>query len=117
MKKLLAVILVAMALSACQSKPPVIVNPVNDFIIVHPDPIEPVTMRKIDWEVWNKARVVSEANSSTNGDKVYYVLSESQFSDLMNNLIDISGVMKKYKMSNDYYKKSIDSYNETKKAK
>lgn len=68
-------------------------------------------MKSVDWQVWNRDRLIKEGEDASNADKVYYVLTDTQFGNLMENLIDVSGTISKLKKSVDYYKKSIDEYN------
>jgi hypothetical protein len=111
-KSLVTSLTIALALVACATKEkPLPELPSNEFVIVHPDRVEPVEMKNVDWQVWNRDRLIKEGEDASNADKVYYVLTDTQFGNLMENLIDVSGTISKLKKSVDYYKKSIDEYN------
>jgi len=116
-KKILILLLIAF-LTACSGSKEVI-KPVvvKDFVIVDPDPVPPLTLDKPEWKVWNTKQLAENATKPENADSVFYVLSQTEFSILMDNLVEISDRISKYKVNILYYDKRIKEYRQSKGEK
>lgn len=116
MKSKILTVLFVVALTACSSTKSV-TKPVtiNDFVIVDPDPVAELNIKPPKWEVWNSSQMAANAAKSENADNVFYVLTQKEFSKLMDGLIDVSDRLQKFSTSNQYYKDSIDDYRKGKK--
>ncbi len=117
MNKLILILLLSLAAVGCTQKnvktDPVIVQ---DFVIVDPDPIKPVTMDRPQWMVWNRSQLSVQAVNPDNENEVFYVLSQEEFKKLVDNLIQVSDTLGKSFKTNQYYQKAINDYR-AKKAK
>lgn len=113
MKQGILVIVLALLVTACTGnvKP----QPVNEFVIVHPDATPELNLKKVDWQVWNQAKLAEEGADTKNVDKVFYVLTPAEADKLFKNLIDISDSYAKSRESNTYYYDSIEDYLKRKK--
>lgn len=86
----------------------------DQFVIVHPDPAPKLTLQNPEWRVVNQQQMQALANDPTKRDSIWYLLDESQFMLLMDNLVQISDKTKKQDLNLMFYKDSIDKYNQTK---
>lgn len=118
MKSKLFVIMLATFLTACAAKPEV-VKPVvvKDFVIVDPDPVPEVQLDKPEWKVWNTKQLADESVKPENTDSVFYVLSQTEFTKLMNNLVEISDRISRYRVNTNYYDTRIKEYRKSKEQK
>ena len=111
--KILLAFALAIALVGCRSTEVKPVPP-EDFVIVHPDRAPALNLERVEWEVWNRDRIVVEGAKEENRDKVFYILTPDQASKLFSNLIDISDYISKSVENNTFYKTSIDDYRKSK---
>lgn len=106
-------VIVLTLLVACQNVKP---QPVNEFIIVHPDATPELNLKNVDWQVWNQAKLAEAGADTKNADKVFYVLTPQEADKLFKNLIDISDSYAKSRESNEYYYDAIEDYLKRKKV-
>lgn len=118
MKNMFFVLVLTTFLAACSTSKE-IVKPVvvKDFVIVDPDPVPPLTLDNPEWKVWNTKQLAENAAKPENADSVFYVLSQTEFTLLMDNLVEISDRMSKYKVNILYYDKRIKEYRQSKGKK
>lgn len=106
MKYLLATVL-CLFLVACQSCPPR-----NDFVFIKAEPVQDITVESPDWKVLNQDQLKTEANDQSNKDKVWFVLTQEQFNQLMQSLNKIGGKIEEQARVILYYESSVDRYEE-----
>jgi hypothetical protein len=118
MKSKFFVLILATFLVACTSKPEV-VKPVTvkDFVIVDPDPVPPLALDNPQWQVWNSKQLAENAAKPENTDSVFYVLPQTEFTKLMNNLVEISDRLSRYRVNTNYYDTRIKEYRNSKETK
>lgn len=116
MKYLLTALFLSMVLTSC-SKFCKEVPPVQDFIVVDPDPIPVFNARPVEVEVWNQSKLAEEAAKPENKDKVFFVFTREQFSTLLDNMNVVSDVLAKSIETNQYWQKSVNDYRGKKETK
>lgn len=112
MKKILAIGLIALLLSGCETFKkkcdPVIIT--NEFAFIDPEPVQEPVLRNVEFQAWNKNKLYEESQKSSNSNEVYYVLTREELDKHMQNMINISDTMVKLFRSNKYYSDSIKAY-------
>ena len=106
MKYLLTIVL-SLLLSACQS------SPRNDFVFIKAEPVQDITVQSPEWKVLNQEQLKAEANDPTNKDKVFFILTQEQFNQLMQSLNKIGEKLETQTRIILYYENSIDRYEES----
>lgn len=106
MKYLLATIL-CLFLTACHTCPPR-----NDFTFIKAEPVPDIQVESPDWKVLNQEQLKTEANDQSNKDKVWFVLTQDQFNQLMQGLNKIGGKLEEQARVILYYESSVDRYDE-----
>ncbi|QDJ96396.1 hypothetical protein Xoosp13_210 [Xanthomonas phage Xoo-sp13] len=106
-------VLLAMVLASCATGQKVVPT-TQEFVIVDPDATPVLNLKTVEWDVWNRQEMAEEAAKDSNKDKVYYVITPEQATNLFDNLIAISDLVSKSVESNKFYKKSIDEYRKAK---
>lgn len=118
MKSKLLIVALTVLLSACSVKQePVKPVIVKDFVIVDPDPVPPLVLDNPKWKVWNSKQLATEADKPENADNVFYVLTKDEFTKLMNNLVEISDRVSRYRVNTNYYQTRIKEYRNSKEQK
>lgn len=112
MKKILFLLLVSFTLIGCKSIEHRI-PPSNEFVILDPEKVPAIVMADVEWQVWDKNRIIEEASKTTNSNDVFYVLESDQVEKLFTNLIKISDTFSKSREVNHYYNKSINEYRDS----
>lgn len=107
MKYLLTTTL-CLLLSACHTYPPR-----NDFVFIKAEPVQDITVQSPEWKVLNQDQLKAEANDQSNKDKVWFVLTQEQFNQLMLALNKIGEKLETQTRIILYYENSIDRYEES----
>ena len=76
MKYLLSIVL-CLLLAACHT------SPRNDFVFIKAEPVQDITVQSPEWKVLNQEQVKALGNDPTNKDKVFFILTQEQFNQLM----------------------------------
>lgn len=103
MKYLLTLLLL---LTGCATKP--ITN--EHFVFIKPDKVPTIQVDSPNWSVVNQTELKQLANDPSLKDRVFYLLDESSFKQLMEGLIKIGDKLSKQDKVIMYYENSITEY-------
>lgn len=110
MKKFLIIAFASLVLAGCGKNCKCDIPPPNEFVVVDPDPVPPLDLKEVEWQVWNQGRLAQEGANAENKDKVFFVLTQEQANAFFDNLNKISDTFSKSVTVNKYWQDSVNAY-------
>lgn len=85
------------------------------FVFVKPDKTPKLNLQSPEWTVANQDELQELSQDPAKRDQIWYILTQEQFNQLMNNIIRMTDKLSKQDRVIDYYEKAVDDYDKSTK--